>query len=166
MAIKLIHINKSNYLESIDLSVDDAQKRFVAPNVFSLAQAAYEPDMYPLAIYHNDVMIGFILYDFDAELDAWSMSRFMIDKKHQGEGLGKLALAEFLTYFFQKHRVPKLYTSVEIDNQVALKLYESMGFRRQETFEYDAGGEHYTEIRLLLMRERCDQCKVINKRNA
>ena len=153
MAIHFVPVRKANYLECIDLSVDDTQTRYVAPNVFSLVQAAYEPDMYPLAIYSNETMVGFILYDLDAELGAWSMSRFMIDKKHQGEGLGRQALNAFLDYFFLTHDVSELYTSVEIDNAVALGLYESIGFQRQETFEYDACGEHYIEIRLLYNRE-------------
>lgn len=153
MSIEFIKINRSNYLECIELSVDDAQRRFVAPNVFSLAQAAYEPDMYPHAIYHNGAMVGFILYDFDTELDAWSMSRFMIDRKHQGKGLGKQALRAFLDFFFQTYPVPKLYTSVEVENAAAQRLYESMGFVREGIIEYDAGGEHYVEIRMLLTRE-------------
>lgn len=152
MAVKLVPIDKNNYLECINLSVGEEQKRYVAPNSFSLAQAAYESDMYPLAIYDEDKMVGFILYDLDPELDGWSMSRFMIDKGCQGQGLGKLALSEFLRYFFDCYQVNKIYTSVETDNPVATALYERMGFKRQETFAYDAGGEHYEEVRMLLER--------------
>lgn len=150
MAIKLIPIDRGNYLECINLNVGEEQKRFVAPNSFSLAQAAYEPDMYPLGIYDENRMVGFILYDLDPELDGWSMSRFMIDKSCQGRGLGKQALREFLEYFFDRYPVRKIYTSVETDNPAATALYERMGFKRQETFGYDAGGEHYEEVRMLL----------------
>jgi len=150
MAIQLVPIDRNNYMECINLSVGEEQKRYVAPNSFSLAQAAYEPDMYPLAVYDGDQMVGFILYDLDPDLEGWSMSRFMIDRSFQGKGLGKLALDEFLRFFFAAYPADKLYTSVETDNPTAAALYESRGFRCQETFEYDAGGEHYREMRMLL----------------
>lgn len=149
-AIEFRPIDRSNYLECIDLALHEAQKGYVAPNAFSLAQAAYEPDMYPLGVYHNGKMVGFVLYDFDPELQAWSMSRFMVDKAQQGKGIGKAALAKFLDVFFAKHKVDALYTSVEESNSAAMQLYETMGFRRLELFEYDAGGKHFREIRMIL----------------
>ncbi|GCF92584.1 hypothetical protein NRIC_04750 [Enterococcus florum] len=81
------------------------------------------------------------------------MSRFMLDKKYQERGLGRQALHAFLNYFFLSYDVLSLYTGAEIDNVVALRLYESMGFQRQETIQYDAGREHHVEIRLLYNRE-------------
>ncbi|MDL2218351.1 GNAT family N-acetyltransferase [Christensenellaceae bacterium OttesenSCG-928-M15] len=149
-AIEFRPIDRLNYLECIDLALEESQKGYVAPNVFSLAQAAYEPDMFPLGVYCNGKMVGFVLYDFDSELKAWSMSRFMIDKAHQGKGIGKAALAEFLRVFFEEHKVDEIYTSVEESNSAAMQLYETMGFRRLELFEYDAGGNHFREMRMVL----------------
>lgn len=153
LPIRFVPVDRSNYMDCINLRIDEAQKRFVAPNAFSLAQAAYEPNMYPLAIYAGEAMVGFILYDFDDELEAWSMSRLMIDRSHQGKGLGKRSVRDFVAYFFQTHAVSQLYTSVEVENPVAISLYEQLGFARREIFEYDAGGEHYKEIRMLLDRK-------------
>lgn len=33
-------------------------------NIISLVQEFYEEDLYPLGIYDNETMIGFILYDY------------------------------------------------------------------------------------------------------
>ena len=71
MDINLRKIDRSNYQECIDLKVDQSQVRYVAPNMFSLVQAAYEPDMCPLGVYNKGKMIGFILYDFDRDLNGW-----------------------------------------------------------------------------------------------
>lgn len=150
MDIEFRRIDKSNYSECIELKVSEDQKDFVAPNMFSLVQAAYEPEIYPLAIYSGDKMVGFLLYDFDYELKGWSMSRFMIDAKYQNQGLGKLALQKFLELFISKHGHLKLYTSAETNNQVALALYEKLGFEKQETFEYTTGGKTYREIRMVV----------------
>ncbi|WP_270789164.1 GNAT family N-acetyltransferase [Enterococcus diestrammenae] len=145
-------IDRLNYLECIDLTLEESQKGYVAPNVFSLAQAAYESNMIPLGIYYNSKMVGFILYDFDTELKAWSMSRFMVDKAHQGKGIGKAALAKFLSVFFEEHKVDELYTSVEESNSAAMHLYETLGFRRLELFEYDAGEKHFREMQMVLKK--------------
>jgi len=149
MNIEFKAIDRSNYNECIELSVGEDQKDFVAPNMFSLVQAAYEVDMYPLGIYQDNAMVGFILYDFDYEINGWSMSRFMIDKAYQNHGIGKVALLKFLDFFTNKHGQVKLYTSVAVDNQAAMALYEKSGFQRGEIFEYESSGKVYREYRMV-----------------
>ncbi|MGB4984156.1 MAG: GNAT family N-acetyltransferase [Erysipelotrichaceae bacterium] len=151
MKLKFCSIDRTNYNDCIELSVNEDQKKFVASNQYSLVQAAYEPDLYPLAIYNEDKMIGFVLYDFDEELNGWSMSRFMIDINYQNCGFGKQALDQFLNYFKMNYPdVDKIYTSAEIDNEVAISLYKKAGFKEGNVFEYDAGGNHYKEVRMIL----------------
>ena len=150
MDINLRKIDRSNYQECIDLKVAQSQVRYVAPNMFSLVQAAYEPDMCPLGVYNKGKMIGFILYDFDRDLNGWSMSRFMIDEKYQNSGFGKRALEVFLDYFKENHKSDEIYTSAETDNNVAISLYENFGFKNIGKFEYESGGNKYVEYRMLL----------------
>lgn len=150
MNIDFRKIDRSNYMECIEITVSEEQKNFVAPNMFSLVQAAYEPDLYPLAIYRDGKMVGFLLYDFDSDINGWSMSRFMIDAKYQNQGLGKLALEKFIELFINKHGHLKLYTSAETENHVAIALYEKFGFEKKEVFEYEAGGKTYREIRMVV----------------
>ncbi len=154
MQIEFRPIDRTNYNECIELNVSENQKRFVAPNQFSLVQAAYEPNLYPLAIYNESQMIGFILYDFDVDLNGWSMSRFMIGSSFQNCGFGKQALKQFLVYFKEKYPdVTKLYTSAEVDNKVAISLYKKAGFQEGDIFQYEVGGNQYTEIRMILSLE-------------
>ncbi|MDK2562401.1 GNAT family N-acetyltransferase [Romboutsia sedimentorum] len=149
MNIEFRVIDKSNYNQCIKLKTSEEQKRFVATNIFSLVQSAYEPNFYPLGVYKNDKMVGFILYDFDDEINGWSMSRFMIDEKFQNQGIGKVALNKFIKLFIEKYGHIKLYTSAEVDNTVAVNLYESMGFEKKEVFEYEVDGVTYKEFRML-----------------
>ncbi len=149
MNIKFKPIDKANYNECIELSVKEKQKKFVAPNMLSLIQSIYEPNLYPLGIYKENKMVGFILYDFDYEINGWSMSRFMIDKKYQNEGIGALALEKFIDFFENKYGQRPIYTSVEVENQVAINLYERFGFKKKEVFEYEAGGKSYKEVRMM-----------------
>ena len=149
MNIEFREIDRSNYNECIELKISEDQKRFVASNMYSLVQAAYEPNLYPLGIYRNNAMVGFILYDFDDDINGWSMSRFMIDKKYQNQGIGKLAVSKFLDFFVDKYGHKKLYTSAEVDNMIAINLYEKSGFEKREEFEYEASGVKYREIRMV-----------------
>lgn len=81
MSINFREIDKTNYNECIMLKVGDHQIHYVASNAFSLAQAAYEEELYPLGIYNYNEMVGFLLYDYDKELKGWSFSRLILIAK-------------------------------------------------------------------------------------
>lgn len=149
MSIEFKVIDRTNYNQCIELKTSEEQKRFVAPNIFSLVQSAYEPNLYPLGVYKNNEMVGFVLYDFDDEVNGWSMSRFMIDERLQNQGIGKEALKKFIEFFIEKYGHVQLYTSAEIDNTIAINLYESFGFKKLEAFEYESGGIIYKEFRMV-----------------
>lgn len=147
--IKFRDIDKSNYNECISLRVGEHQKNYVASNMYSLVQASYEDGLYPLGIFNEDEMIGFLLYDYDEELNGWSFSRFMIDIKYQNKGFGRKALEKFLEYFHSKFPNKSLYTSVEIDNDIAIKIYQKYGFVIKSSFEYAIEDVTYKEFRMI-----------------
>lgn len=142
-------IDKSNYWDCIALTVDDSQADFVADNKQSLVEAAYEDGVYTLGIYHEDTMVGFVLYDYDDTLPGWSMSRFMIGKQFQGKGYGKRAVVDFLDYFKKKHNADKLYISVSLDNTVARKMYSDIGFSEIKAVEYTFLDRNFREMQML-----------------
>ena len=149
MSINFREIDKTNYNECIMLKVGEHQINYVASNAFSLVQAAYEEEIYPLCIYNGDKMVGFLLYDYDTELEGWSFSRFMIDINYQNKGYGTIALKKFLKFFHNKFPDESLYTSVEIDNKIAIKMYESFGFKKLNSFEYKIEEKIYREFRMI-----------------
>ena len=63
-------IDRSNYMECIGLRIKEEQKGFVADNVQSLVEAKFEEGLYTRAIYSNDIMVGFVLFDYDPEFPA------------------------------------------------------------------------------------------------
>lgn len=147
--ITLREITKENYKTCIHLKVAEAQKHFVAENWYSLLEAAYEPGLYVKAIYEEAEMIGLFLYDYDPEIPGWSMSRFMVDEAHQHKGYGRQALTVFLSFFAKEIGDVDLYTSVEVDNTIAIALYESFGFVSLQPFSYEVDGILYKEIRMI-----------------
>ena len=142
-------IDKSNYWDCIELVVDKSQEGFVADNKQSLVEAAYEEGLYTLGIYHEDTMIGFVLYDYDDSYPGWSMSRFMIGKQFQREGYGKQAAKDFLDYFKSKHNADKIYISVSLENTVARKMYTSLGFVELKEIEYSFLGKIFREMQMV-----------------
>lgn len=147
--MKFRAIDKSNYWECIALTIDESQKGFVADNKQSLAEAAYEDGLYTLGIYHEETMVGFVLYDYDDTFHGWSMSRFMIGKQFQGKGYGKQATIAFLDYFKRKHNADKLYISVSLENTVARKMYASIGFEEIKEIEYTFLGIQFREVQMV-----------------
>lgn len=142
-------IDKSNYRDCMALTIDDSQEGFVADNKQSLVEAAYEDGLYVLGIYHEETMVGFVLYDYDDSFPGWSMSRFMIGKQFQGKGYGKRAVLAFLDYFKRKHNADKLYISVSLENTVARKMYASIGFEKIKEVEYTFLDKHFREMQMV-----------------
>lgn len=159
--IHLAQVTKDNYEACLVCKVSNEQVRFVADNCYSLVQAAYEPKTFPLAIYNDDVVVGMLLYDDDPEIPGWSLSRFMIDQKHQYKGYGKKALEAFLSYFYHRHPKADLYTSAEVDNDIAIHLYESFGFQKRNTFSYEHQGTVYHEVRMVKKAESNEECATV-----
>lgn len=62
MTISLHPITPENFHPVIDLRVAEGQTHFVAPNVYSIAQASLYPDWYPRAIYAGETLVGFVLW--------------------------------------------------------------------------------------------------------
>ena len=142
-------IDKSNYWDCMSLTVDKSQEYLVADNKQSLVEASFEDGLYTLGIYSEGKMIGFILYDYDEAFPGWSMSRFMIDKRYQGKGYGKRAVAEFLGYFKGKHNANKIYISVSLENTVARKMYSHIGFEEVKEIEYTFLDMQLKEIQMV-----------------
>lgn len=143
-------IDKSNYWDCMALTIDENQEGFVADNKQSLIEAAYEEGLYTLGIYQDDIMVGFILYDYDENFPGWFLSRFMIGKQFQGRGYGKKAVIAFLDYFKKKHNVAKLFISVSLENTVARNMFSSVGFAELKEVEYTFLGKHFKEMQMVI----------------
>ena len=138
--VELRKINKDNYTECLQLEVSDEQKNFVASNVFSLAQAwVFYETAYPLAIYADDIMVGFALYGPEESENGMIMQidRFMIDKRFQGKGYGKLAFAKLIEIIKTNFTYKEIYISHIPENIVAEKLYIGFGFIKTGEFSGD-----------------------------
>ena len=134
MNITLRAIDHTNFEEVISLRVE----RYCASNIFSLAQAKVYPEAIPLAVYNDDVPVGFVMYGIEPlDNDEYWIDRFMIDEKHQRKGYGERALRMLIDSIRQDKTHDKIKISTNPENTVARRLYAKVGFR--ETGELHDG---------------------------
>ena len=131
MNISLRKINEDNWRECIRLKVRADQERFIASNENGLALAYAHKEMEPRGIYSDDKMIGFIMYAKDPDDGMYYINRFNIDEKHQGKGCGRKAL-ELLLSQLKESGVESVDIIHKPDNDIAIKLYKSLGFELTE----------------------------------
>ena len=175
----MIHLEKvdwDNYEKVIKLHVAKDQEDFVADNDESLIHAYLAlsdgDPVFAFAIYNDDTPVGFIQMGYDddwsgEEHEAWLNSdvykkwdgkkyyfiwRFMIDEKYQGKGYGREALRKAIE-FLKKEPCGKaeyITLSYERTNEVAKKLYFSLGFYEPKEFEpyYEEDDEIYAILKI------------------
>jgi len=130
MSVELREISMENFRECIGLAVSEAQRGFVAANIYSLAEAKADDVSIPLAIYANDRMVGFIMYDFEPKQDLGYITRLMVDARYQGQGHGRAAMSQVIERLRSIPACRRIQTSFAPDNRVADRLYASLGFAR------------------------------------
>ncbi len=134
MNVSLQKIDQDNWRECIQLEVREDQRRFIAPNVRSLAEACADRTFIPLAIYPEScrgpgrgAMVGFIMLEVKGDGIGF-IQRMMIDRNHQRQGYGRAAMIEAIRRLRLHPEVERIATSHCHDNEVAAKFYRSLGF--------------------------------------
>lgn len=128
--IRLLPVDRENWNACVDLSVSIEQESFVAENWYSLLQWKFSENLYPYCVYDGDAMVGFVMYGLDPDTNRWELNRLMIDEKHQRKGYGKAALSILLDMVRERLGNIAFYTSVDVDNEAAVSLYETVGFEK------------------------------------
>ncbi len=151
--VHLEEINKYNVWDVIELTVKKEQESFIAGNEWSLVHAYVgnktEGAVYPFGIFYDDKAVGFLMIAYDYgevcnDPDAPEISdtnyflwRLMIDGEEQGKGYGRKAVELALEFVktFPNGKADYCWLCYDKNNEVARKLYLSMGF--QEIGEQD-----------------------------
>lgn len=141
--ITLRPVTRDNFDAVICLRVADDQTRFVASNVYSLAEAYVESQFYPFAIDAADEPVGFTMYGFEEPTGRWWIVRLMIAHAHQGKGYGRRAMELLIPLMVERHGMDSIITSYDPGNDVAASLYRGLGF--VDTGEMD-DGEHVMRL--------------------
>jgi diamine N-acetyltransferase len=126
--IEFREITKENFWKCVELSVSKVQTAFVTSNAISIAQSKVQPECIPLAVYDNDIMVGFLMYCIDEDDGEYWIYRMMVDEKYQSKGYGKQMLEKLLEFIKQDRTRNKIYLGVHKESITAVKLYKRFGF--------------------------------------
>ncbi len=125
--IVLIPITIQNWETAASLELEPHQRDFIRSNAWSIAESLYHPELKPFGIYRGGTMVGFLMYGTAWQDGRVWLFRLMIDRKYQGQGLGKEALERVI-----RRMRDEGYTDVNIgwdpENDVAERLYLNAGF--------------------------------------
>jgi diamine N-acetyltransferase len=133
--VSLREISAETVLAIVRLEVTEEQKSFVAANAISLAQALFAPEAWYRAICLGDTPVGFVMLEDQSqalsppehpEIGVW---RFMIDARHQGQGIGRAALQLVIDEVRSRKRFAKLALSYVPGPGCPEPFYLGLGFR-------------------------------------
>jgi diamine N-acetyltransferase len=128
MSVHLTRITKDNWEQCIELTVGEEQKRFVASNLYSIAQVQFLDNFEAVGIYDDNTMVGFSLFGLDEDDVNYWIYRMMVDTKYQGNGYGTAALNEIIRKLSEKPDCDKIMLGYHPENFGAERLYYSAGF--------------------------------------
>lgn len=147
MQITLDKITKENWARVASLSVYEDQRRFVADNAFSIAESHYHDPSVARAICADNEPVGFIMYeslDYIGRNGEYHIYRFMVDQRHQGSGIGKVAMEMTIREILNIHGAKRITICYVPANPLAKPFYSSLGFSE---VGLDHHGEMIAEIR-------------------
>ena len=127
--VKIVELNADNWYDCCELEVSTEQKAYMEPNAISIAQSKFELTLKPYAIYAEDKIVGFLMYNsVQEELDGYWIYRIMVDKEHQGKGIGKAATKLMIAEMAKLPNAIKIVVGYHPENIGAHSLYSSLGF--------------------------------------
>lgn len=128
-AVSLREVTAENWYDCCQLSVTEEQDRFVEPNSVSIAQSKYERTLQLRAVYLQQDLVGFIMYNTEPEeLGGHWIYRLMIDKRYQRKGIGKHVMRLIIDEMATNLDCKRIVAGYKPDNAAAGTLYTALGF--------------------------------------
>ncbi len=130
--IRIKAVDEQNILDVCKLKAkqDDIStvENYSFCNTLSVVEANYHSEMYPNAIYNNNVLIGFFMYKrTESQADTAIIYRFMVDDRFQRKGLEEKAL-EYILRGLKIQGVRKVVLLIDGANENTKQLCLSLGF--------------------------------------
>ena len=144
--INLREITSKNLKSIIDLNLKEDQKDYVALNSVSIAQGHYSKSAWFKGIFNDDCPVGFVMLDLIEEENKCFLWRFMIDRKYQGKGFGKIALTQVIDFVKSFNLYTYIATSYVPAENGAGGFYKNFGFIESEEITKEFGIEDSDEI--------------------
>lgn len=132
--VSLREITADTVRSITQLSVAEEQRRNVATNAESIAQAYFHPEAWFRGIYANDMPVGFVMLEDRTDLsdadpnEPICLWRFMIDQRFQGFGYGRQALDLIVEHVRERTKLGYMLTSCVEGPHSPKEFYLKFGF--------------------------------------
>ncbi len=136
-------VTKDNFANIAELELHDHQQDHAANTLYAIAEASFHPNYHCRAIADKDGVVGFLMYAAPGEADEpgdYAIYHLMVDRRYQGRGHGRRAVALALAEIQKHGDVQRIWTSYRPDNAVAKELYAACGFAETQV---DDDGDMY-----------------------
>ncbi len=143
--VSLRKVTRKTVRKICDLCVAESQKKFVAPNAVSMAEAYFTSKAWFRAIYTGDTPVGFAMLYEDPRRGRYYLWRFMIDTRYQKKGYGEKALLLIIEHVKSRPRAKFLTLSLVRAEGGPERFYERFGFKFTGKIEE---GEHVMKLDL------------------
>ena len=143
--IKLKPVTRRNWQAVAGLKLASKQRGLVASSVYSLAESKFDSAAQPRAVCSGKRVVGFLMYDVSKSGKKALIYRIMIDRKQQGKGYGRAALAAAVKEIAKIPGMKKVAICYMAGNDVARTFYAGFGFRERGR---DRDGEVVAELKL------------------
>jgi diamine N-acetyltransferase len=137
VAVTLREITAETLRSVLKLEVAEEQKKFVASNAVSIAQAHFSKYAWFRAIYADDTPVGFVMLYLDQDKPLCGIWRFMVDEDHQRKGYGSKAMRQVIEYVKSLPKAEELLVSYAPGEGDPSPFYKKCGF--VETGEWEGG---------------------------
>ncbi|MGG0153164.1 GNAT family N-acetyltransferase [Bacillus mycoides] len=132
MKLHICKITKENRHEIANLKVTEEQHEFIESTVANClieTDTKYKENAVSVGLYDSNTPIGYAMYGwFEEEEKSVYLNQFIIDSTCQGKGYAKPLLGLLMEYFKEVYNCKVMYLSIHLENKLAQKLYESIGF--------------------------------------
>ena len=139
--ITVSDVDSSNWFQCTQLEPSKAQQEvFPCPVVFWLAESKYETSFRPMAIYAGSALVGFAVYGQDPDDGMYWIVALLIDAKYQKRGYGRAAVLALVELMSSRHSCTHILVGHRVENDIAAKFYDSLGFSPIEERSNGHGG--------------------------
>ena len=129
--IQLKPVTLANFHACIKLKVAESQTDFVAPNMYTIAEAYIEPNLTPYAITDNETVVGLVATEISTEnedYDRYWIPRFMVGEAYQGKGFGREGMKLAIEMLSKYEDCTRIRLSVVPSNGDSIAFYAKLGF--------------------------------------
>ncbi len=126
-SVTLVDVDADNWRDVAEVKPRPDQEHFVAPITYYLCLCHYGQVWHPLAIVADGAIVGHLMWAIDdADGSRW-IGGVEIDASVQGRGIGRAALEAVIARLSADPDCREVALSYDPDNEVARRLYASLG---------------------------------------